>query len=105
MKNVTLTQHILLRIVLYGSLFFMGILLAYAMLNPNRKCSTGDALAVAFFEGIFYVVWAVFLLIEAFFFHKKQQKQKRNANLIMVLFLPSVFALVGLFFWIKEFFD
>lgn len=86
-------------------LFFVGILIALSILNPSRSCGLGHTFIILVWQVIFYAIWAIFLLIEAYFLHRKAQKRKRNANIIMALALPTFLLLVSLFFGIKDLID
>lgn len=97
--------HIILRVLVYVVLFYIAIPVALSMLNPNRRCGTGDGIAIIFWEFIFYIIWAILLLVEAFFLHKKGLKKKRNANFIMLFILPTIILILIIFFWIKNYID
>lgn len=88
--------------MLYIILFFVGILMALSVLNPSRTCGLGHIFVIIVWQVIFYAIWAIFLFIEAYFLHRKAQKRKRNANIIMALALPTFLLLASLFFWIKD---
>lgn len=97
-----ITKHIIIRVMLYIILFFVAIPFSYLFIDTSYRCATGDVLVIAFWEMIFYAIWAIFLLIEAYVLHRKTQKRKRNANIIMALALPTFLLLASLFFWIKD---
>jgi hypothetical protein len=80
-------------------------IIGLSCLNPNRRCGTGDILAIMFFVFLFYCFWALGLLIEAYFLNKKQNFEKRNLNIIMALTIPFLIFLSYLYFEIIEIFN
>lgn len=88
-------KHSIIRIIVVLIAFGLSIPLGYLILDPNRKCSTGDIFAVMLFMFLFYCIWTLWLLIESIIFHRKKDRQKRNQNLILLAIFP---VLIGLFY-------
>ena len=98
MEKGSVIKHILIRVLILILLTFVSIFIGLSTLNPDRKCATGDALAfIPWFLG-FYSLWSLGLLYEIFSLTKRKQKVKRNGNLIMILFLPTIIILLWFYF-------
>jgi hypothetical protein len=98
----SILKHCVKRITILIFCMAISIPIGLSMLDPNRRCGTGDAFAIMFSMFAFYIVWTLYLLIESFFIHRKNEIFKRNSNIIMVLFLPIVFILLWLYFVFME---
>lgn len=96
-------KHITIRVLALIIGLFICIPLALSMLNPNRKCGTGDSLAILFWMLVVYALWSLFMIIELILLHKKGQSNKRNVNIIMVSFLPSLSCLIWLYLIVIDF--
>ena len=87
---------------------FFGLLISIpiglSMLDPNRKCSTGDIMSIIFWMLIFYIIWTLILIIEAVLHHRKSQLKQRNLNLLMIAVLPFLSCLLWIYFTIIEMF-
>ena len=88
-------KHVTLRILLLIILLFLAIPIAYSFLDPNRRCSTGDALSISFWMLAAYVIWSIYLVVESIFLHRKKEITKRNFNLIAVFILPLLLFLIS----------
>lgn len=87
-------MHIFYRILAFIGLLIVAVVTAMSLLNPDRTCGTGDSLPLLFFSLIAYVIWTMYLIIEAFLLHKKKAYGKRNANLILSLVAPFIAILI-----------
>jgi hypothetical protein len=96
--NKGIFNHCIKRIAILVFFMIISIPIGLSMLNPNRRCGTGDALVIMMWMFVFYIVWALYLSIESFFKHKKNEILKRNTNIIMALFLPIVFIILVLLY-------
>lgn len=92
-------KHSVIRILTLLIAFALSIPLGFAMLSPDRRCGTGDGLAVMVFMLLFYCIWIVWLFIEAIKFHKKRELKKRNQNFILLITFPVLFA--GLYIYVE----
>ncbi len=101
----SILKHCIKRIAILIFCLMISIPVGLSMLDPNRRCGTGDGLAIAVWMFAFYIVWSLYLLIDSFFKHKKNEIFKRNSNFGMVLFLPVVFILIWLYFAFMEWID
>jgi hypothetical protein len=101
----SILKHCIKRIAILIFCLMISIPIGLLMLDPNRKCGTGDAFAIAFWMFIFYIGWVVYLLIDSFFKYKKNEMFKRNSNIIMALFLPMFFVLLWFYFAFMEWID
>ena len=95
-------KHIATRVILLFISFIIAIPIGLSMLNPERRCGTGDFLAPLFWMLVFYSIWSVYLAVEALLFHRKNNITKRNTNLIMVSVLPILSFIVWIYFIILE---
>ena len=91
---MVVAMHILYRILALLGLIIIAIIIAMSLLNPHRTCGTGDSLPLLFFSLIAYVIWTMYLIVEAVSFHKKKTYGKRNANLILSLASPFIVILI-----------
>jgi hypothetical protein len=98
----SILKHCIKRTAILIFCMVISIPIGLSMLDPDWKCSTGDAYVIMFLMFAFYIVWTLYLLIESFFIHRKNEIFKRNSNIIMVLFLPIVFILLWLYFVFME---
>lgn len=96
-------KHSIIRIIVILIAFGLSIPLGYMILDPNRKCSTGDIFAIMLFMFIFYCIWTVWLVIETIIFHRKKDMQKRNQNLILLAIFPVLIALCYLYFEVLQY--
>jgi hypothetical protein len=101
----SILKHCKKRIAILIVCMIISIPIGLSMLDPNRRCRAGDAYITMFLMFAFYAVWTLYLVIESFFIHRKNETFKRNSNIIMALFLPIVFILLWFYFifmeWIK----
>ena len=95
-------NHCIKRIAILVFCIIISIPIGLSMLNPNRRCGTGDGLVIVFWMFIFYIAWTLYLLIESFFRNKKNEILKRNSNIKMALFLPIAFILLWFYFILME---
>jgi hypothetical protein len=102
--NASKIKHIGFRVFILFVSLMVSIPLGLAMLNPNRRCGTGDGLAIAFWMFVFYVIWSLALAVESFLCHKKNEVYKRNSNIVMILALPTLFFLLWLYLTIADLF-
>ncbi|MBE0391086.1 putative membrane protein [Flavobacterium sp. 7E] len=98
-------MHLFLRIVLLVLLIPIASIIGLSTLDKNRRCGTGDGLAVFFYIFILYCIWVLGLLYEAYFLNKKKENRKRNLNFIMAFTIPTLFFLLYLYFQIIELFN
>lgn len=98
-------MHLFLRIILFALLIPVASIIGLSTLDKNRRCGTGDGLAILFYIFIFYCIWAVGLLLEAYFLNKKKENRKRNLNFIMAFTIPTLFFVLYLYFQIIELFN
>lgn len=105
MKKWSSLKHSSLRILILLVGGFISIIIGLSSLDKDRRCATGDGLAVMGYILIFYSIWTLGLLIEAFILHRKKELKLRNLNLIMALVIPTLFFLVYLYFEIIELID
>ena len=95
-------KHIATRVILLFISFIIAIPVGLSMLNPERRCGTGDFLAPLFWMLVFYSIWSIYLAMEGILLHRKNNITKRNANLIMVLIAPMLSFIVWIYFLIIE---
>ena len=97
-------KYLIIRIL---PLFFgmlISIPIGLSMLDPNRRCGTGDIMSIIFWMFIFYILWTLILIIESVYHHRKKQLKQRNLNLIMITVLPFLSCLLWIYFTIIEMF-
>ncbi len=97
-------KYLIIRIL---PLFFgmlISIPIGLSMLDPNRRCGTGDIMSIIFWMLIFYIIWTLILIIESVYHHRKKQLKQRNLNLIMITVLPFLSCLLWIYFTIIEMF-
>lgn len=97
-------KHIFVRILLLFTSFTIAIIIGLSMLNQNRRCGTGDGLAVAFWIFIFYIIWSIYVIVEAILLHKKKLIITRNYNIILVSILPIFSFIIWIYFLIIDLF-
>lgn len=97
-------KHIIVRILLLFISFIIAIVIGLSMLNPNRWCGTGDGLAAAFWIFIFYIIWSIYIIVEAIILHQKKLIIKRNYNFIMVSILPIFSFIIWIYFLVIDLF-
>lgn len=98
-------KHSIIRIIIILIAFGLSIPLGYAMLDPNRRCGTGDVFAILAFMLLFYCIWTLWLLIETIVFHRKKEMRKRNQNLVFLAIFPVLIGLCYLYFGILNYFN
>lgn len=97
-RNWSSIKHLLIRIVILLVGIFISSIIGTSTLDRERKCGNGDIFAIAGFILIFYAIWTLGLLIEAFVLHRKKELKLRNLNLIMALVIPALSFLLYLYF-------
>lgn len=97
-------KHIFVRILLLFTSFTIAIIIGLSMLNQNRRCGTGDGLAVAFWIFIFYIIWSIYVIVETILLHKKKLIITRNYNIILVSILPIFSFIIWIYFLIIDLF-
>ena len=95
-------KHIATRAVLLFISFIIAIPIGLSMLNPERRCGTGDFGPPLFWMLIFYTIWSIYLIVEAILFHRKEIITKRNANIVMVSILPILSFFIWIYFLITD---
>lgn len=105
MKNWSSLKYLLLRILILLVGGFISSIIGLSSLDRDRRCGTGDGLAIAGFILIFYGIWTLGLFIEAFVLHRKKDLKLRNLNLTMALVLPTLLFPIYLYFEIMDFID
>jgi hypothetical protein len=98
----SILKHCIKRIAILIFCLIISIPIGLSMLDPDRMCGTGDVYVIMIWMFVFYILWALYLLIESFFKHKKDEISKRNSNIIMALFLPIIFILFWFYFNFME---
>jgi len=101
-NNSSTLEHCAVRIVIFLFFAIISIPIGLSMLNPDRRCGTGDGLSIVFWMLLFYIAWVVFLVIELVSLHRQNKITKRNANIIMSLFLPIIITLIWIYFLILD---
>lgn len=96
--------HLFSRLLLFIVLIPIASMIGLSTLNKDRRCGTGDGLAIFFYIFIFYCLWVIGLLIEAYFLHINKKTEKRNLNIILALLFPLLLLLLSLYFLIVNFF-
>ena len=89
--------HYFYRLFLFVIGFYISIIIAQSLLNPDRRCGTGDIFAYLLCTTIFHTIWSIALTIEAVILHKKKEIIKRNINLVMAFIIPILFLLLFLY--------
>ena len=92
MKNKVL--HIVYRVSVLIGCFFLSFPLSKLYLTPKNKCGNGVLGTILLLLLIFYLIWGIILLIEAYRFHKSKNISYRNINILVVLIFIVA---VGLF--------
>lgn len=92
-----MTKHVLIRIIALIVLLFMAIPIGLSQLDPNRRCGTGDVLAIVFYMGIFILLWIVFLIVESVFLYRRNEIGKFKFNTIAALIIPLLILISFLF--------
>lgn len=90
-------KYILIRIFIFIIGNIIAISIAFSLLDPKRWSATGDILTISFCVFIFYFIWTIFLLIESFIKHKKNQINHRNISLLMLLIVPTFIFLIYIY--------
>jgi hypothetical protein len=98
----SLFKHVLLRIVLLGFAALFSMNFESPFLDPNRECGVADGIGIALTFLLFYLIWIVALLAEAFQFNRRGNFKLRNSNIIMASILPLIFLSVYLYFEIAR---
>ena len=90
--------HIAKRVLLLILLWILPFFIADLFIDKNYFCATGDMFAIFFWQGVFNILFGLYLSVEAYRLYKKKKRGCMIANIVMTLptlFFISVF--IGIF--------
>ena len=92
--------HIAKRVLLLILLWILPYLIADLFIYKKYFCDTGDMFAIFFWQGVFNILFGLYLSVEAYRLYKKKKRGCMIANIVMTLptlFFISVFIAIFVF--------
>ena len=81
--------HIAKRVLLLILLWILSFFIADLFIDKNYFCATGDMFAIFFWQGVFNILFGLYLSVEAYGLYKKKKRGCMIANIVMTL--PTLF--------------